>query len=120
MRRDTIPHFATDLDHWPREIYNLIRPHEALGDKPPLTRFRPSPRPRPPKLPEVVYPPDAAVRLVSSTGFIRWLNYRIQTGAGLARQWVRVEDRDSEVALFYAWKEIRVIAISTLRADTLN
>jgi transposase InsO family protein len=120
VRRDTIPHFATDLDHWRCEIYNPIRPHEALGDKPPLTRFRPSPRPRPPKLPAVVYPFDAAVRLVSSTGYIRWLNYRIQTGAGLARQWVRVEERDSEVALFYAWKEIRVIATSALRADILN
>jgi transposase InsO family protein len=119
VRRDTIDHFTADLQEWRTDVYNPLRPHEALGDRPPLAQFRPSPRPRPPKLPEVVYPKGSTVRLVSTVGAIRWLYYRIQAGAGLAGQYVRVEDRGHEVALFYAWKEIRVIATQALREDTL-
>jgi transposase InsO family protein len=119
IRRDALDHFIADLEQWRSDVYNPLRPHEALGDRPPLSRFRPSPRPRPPKLPEVVYPSGSTVRRVSTTGAIRWLYYRIQTGAGLAHQYVRVEDRGDEVAVFYAWKQIRVIATKDLREDTL-
>ena len=119
VRRDTLLHFAADLEQWRGDVYNPLRPHEALGDRPPLSHFRPSPRPRPPKLPEVVYPSGSTLRRVSSNGFIRWYYYRIQTGLGLARQWVRVEDRGHEVAVFYAWKEIRTIATEALREDIL-
>jgi transposase InsO family protein len=119
IRKDTLPHFTADLDQWRCDVYNPLRPHEALGDKPPLTRFRPSPRPRPSKLPEVVYPPGATLRRVSSAGVIQWTYYRIQTGAGLARQYVRVEDRGHEIAIFYAWKQIRLIPVNALREDTL-
>ena len=119
VRRDSLPNFAADLDEWRRDIYNTLRPHEALGNQPPLTRFEPSPRPRPQKLPAVVYPDGAALRRVSDTGFIRWRYYRIQVGQGLAHQYVRVEDRDHEVAVFFLWKQIRLIAAADLREDTL-
>lgn len=119
VRRDNLNNFAADLRQWRCDIYNPLRPHEALGDRPPLTQFRLSPRPRPARLPVVVYPSGATLRRVSSTGFIRWYYYRIQTGSGLAGQWVRVEDRGHEVAVFYAWKEIRTIATEALRQDIL-
>ena len=43
-RRDALEHFAADLEAW-RPVYNAVRPHEALGDEPPVCRWRPSPRP---------------------------------------------------------------------------
>jgi transposase InsO family protein len=119
VRRDSLPHFTADLDEWRRDVYNPIRPHESLGDRPPLTRFTASPRPRPKKLPAVVYPEGSALRRVSSTGFIRWRFYRIQVGHGLAHQYVRVEERDHELAVFFLWKQIRLIAAADLREDTL-
>lgn len=30
-RRDTLEHFHADLTHWRTEVYNPLRPHEALG-----------------------------------------------------------------------------------------
>jgi transposase InsO family protein len=54
------------LDRW-RTVYNLERPHEALGQDVPASRYRPSPRPMPAKLPEVEYDEREIVRTVSTT-----------------------------------------------------
>ena len=50
-----LAHFAADLEAW-RPVYNAVRPHEALGDEPPVTRWRPSPRRRPAAVPAVELP----------------------------------------------------------------
>lgn len=110
VRRDTIAHFEQDVNHWRSEVYNSIRPHESLGDQPPLARFRPSPRRRPDCVPEVSYDVGAVVRKVSGSGEIYWKGYRILAGTGIIGQRVRIEDRGHEVAVFYAWKEIRTLA----------
>lgn len=54
------------LDAW-RTVYNLERPHEALGQDVPASRYRPSPRPMPKKLPVVAYDEGQIVRTVSTT-----------------------------------------------------
>ena len=55
-----------------RHDYNLNRPHEALGQRPPATVYRSSSRPFPTRLREPCYGPDAAVRKVRSNGEIKW------------------------------------------------
>jgi len=65
LPRDALPEFQAGLDHWRQCVYNPLRPHEALGDRPPLVRWRPSPRPRPATLPDVAYPPGAVLRKVA-------------------------------------------------------
>ena len=109
IRRDTLEHFQHDLDQWRTRVYNAVRPHESLGDRPPVSRMRPSPRPRPPRLPPVEYPAGAFVRIVSTSGDVRWKKYRVLAGRGLVGEYVRIEERDHEVAIFYAWKQIRTI-----------
>ena len=52
--------------------YNEERPHEALGDWPPVTLYQPSPRALPSRLPALEYPGHWEVRRVSSTGSITW------------------------------------------------
>ena len=54
------------FDRW-RDIYNLDRPHEALGQETPASRYRPSPRAMPERLPQVEYDDHEIVRTVSST-----------------------------------------------------
>ncbi len=54
------------FDRW-RDIYNLDRPHEALGQEVPASRYRPSPRRMPDRLPEVEYDSHEIVRAVSTT-----------------------------------------------------
>jgi hypothetical protein len=40
----------------------------------------------------------------------------LRVGAGLVGEWVRIEERDPDIALFYAWKEIRCLPASALRS----
>lgn len=57
------------FDDW-IEVYNHQRPHEAIGDRPPASRFRRSPRDYPEQLPPIAYPDDCLVRRVDSQGRI--------------------------------------------------
>jgi transposase InsO family protein len=118
-RRDCLEHFRSDLSDWRLQVYNSVRPHEALGDQPPLTRFQPSPRPRPKDLPKVEYPSDAQLRKVSGAGDIRWRGYRILASHGLIGEHVRIEENDYEIQVFYSWKKIRSIPLSTLNRDKM-
>jgi transposase InsO family protein len=57
------------FDHY-RDVYNLERPHEALGLAVPATRYQPSPRLYPEALPPLAYPVGEVVRAVKSKGEI--------------------------------------------------
>jgi transposase InsO family protein len=59
------------LDPW-RDVYNLQRPHEALGMRPPATRYQPSTRDFPAKLPAIEYAPGDIVRMVRKDGYLKY------------------------------------------------
>jgi transposase InsO family protein len=107
--------FAAGLDRWRRDVYNLVRPHEALGDVPPVARWRPSPRPRPDRLPAIEYPPGAVLRRVSTAGDVRWRCAKLLAGHGLIGEQVRVEEVDGAVVLWYGTHRIRQIPLDQLR-----
>jgi hypothetical protein len=115
-RRDREDHFRDDCRDW-RHVYNTLRPHEALGDRPPASRWAPSPRRRPDRLPEPdsFYPAGRGrgddLRTVDGSGAIGFGGYRILCGRGIAGQRVRVERRgDGELAVFYCWKQFRLLS----------
>jgi transposase InsO family protein len=54
------------FDAW-REVYNFERPHEALEQQVPASRYRPSQRSMPDRLPEPEYESHEIVRVVSAT-----------------------------------------------------
>jgi transposase InsO family protein len=61
-----LPQTQHALDRW-RSIYNHERPHEALGQNTPASRYRASPRTMPAKLPVVTYDAGEIVRSVDRT-----------------------------------------------------
>jgi transposase-like protein len=117
--RSTLAAFDRDVQRWRREVYNPLRPHEALDGRPPLTRYAPSPRPRPAELPAVSYEAGSVTRKVDKGGDVSWRGYRILVGAGLHGERVRVEDRGHEVAVFYCWKEVRCLTGAQLARGRL-
>jgi hypothetical protein len=74
--------------------YNEERPHEALGQKPPASVYRPSPRPMPSRLPEPDYPPEGAVRRVRSNGEIKWRGDLVGISTALVGEFVCIEETD--------------------------
>lgn len=114
LPHDSLPPFQAGLDHWRTCVYNSRRPHEALGDVPPASRWKPSPRPRPAAIPEIQFPAGAVLRKVATTGDIRWRCARILAGQGLVGQYVRVEETEGVLRLWYGVKCIREVPLDRL------
>lgn len=107
--------FEAGLEHWRCAVYNALRPHESLGDVAPVCRWRASTRARPARLPDVEYAPGSVLRRASSGGVIRWRGAKLLAGNGVVGQWVRIEQTDSAVELWYGPYRIRQIPLDQLR-----
>jgi len=115
LQRDCLKRFTDEINRWRSDIYNSKRPHEALGDQPPASHWQPSSRSRPTSLPQVSYPTGSLLRKVSSSGDIRWKQFRILAGRGITGQVVRIEEHHDRVDLYYSWKLIRSINSQSLK-----
>jgi hypothetical protein len=73
-----------------RYEYNYERPHEALGQEPPISCYAPSPRPYPRRLQEPSYPSADQVRQVRHNGEIRWSSSTIYVSNALIGEHVGV------------------------------
>lgn len=85
----SIPACQVAFDGW-RDQYNLIRPHEALGQKPPITRYRHSARTFPDQLPTVEYDDADTVRKVRRHGQLAFNGRDYFVGEGLTGQLVAI------------------------------
>lgn len=98
------------FDHW-RDRYNLIRPHEALAQTPPVTRYQPSGRLYPDQLPAIEYEPGDHVLKVRTKGQVHYKGHVIFIGEGLAAEHIaiRPSSTDGVLKVFFCHKEIREI-----------
>jgi transposase InsO family protein len=84
-----------------REEYNTQRPHQALGQVSPATRYAPSPRPYPARLEAPQYPSFTDVRRVRSNGEIKWHGELVFLSEALAGELVGItEGHDSWLVSF--------------------
>jgi transposase InsO family protein len=96
------------FDAW-RTVYNLDRPHQALGQEVPASRYQVSPRPMPYRVPQVEYDEHEIVRTVPTTkDYIsfkgrRWLVPRAFRGEQLA---IRPLSIDGHYGIFFASRHI--------------
>jgi putative transposase len=78
-----------------RHDFNDNRPHEALGQLTPTSRYRASPRPYPGRLEEPWYDADHAVRRVRSSGEIKWGGEFIYVSEALAGEPVGIAETEA-------------------------
>jgi transposase InsO family protein len=103
------------LDRW-RTVYNLDRPHEALGQQVPASRYRPSPRAFPKRLPQVAYDDSEIVRRVpTSNDYVcfkgrRWKVPQAFRGENVA---IRALTADGRYGIFFAAHQIADIDLTT-------
>jgi len=84
-----------------RQEYNQVRPHEALGDEPPATVWRPSPRPCPDRIAGPEYPGHFIPRLVSNAGHFRLKSRQIFISNALKQEVLGLEEIDDGVWSIY-------------------
>jgi len=84
-----------------RYEYNFERPHEALGMDFPGSRYRPSTRARPEKLPEMEYCSKALLRKVRKDGWISFDGHCFEVGRGLHGEQVEVREHDDGIEIYY-------------------
>lgn len=96
------------FDRW-LEVYNFQRPHQALDLNVPASRYRPSPRPMPERVPEVEYDEHEIVRTVPSTkAYISFKGqlWKVPQAFCGERVAVRALDGDGNYGIFFASYQI--------------
>lgn len=81
--------------------YNEERPHEALNDQPPATRYQPSPRSLPARLPPLEYPGHMEIRRVAGPGHVSWRGQPLYLTEVLRGQDVGFEEVDEGIWILY-------------------
>ena len=77
-----------------RAHYNAERPHEALHQETPASRWTRSPRPMPDRIEEPWYDADHQVRRVRTAGEIQWRGQLVFIGAALSGETVGLAERE--------------------------
>jgi transposase InsO family protein len=116
--RSSVRAYRRDALRW-QVFYNTVRPHEAIGDVPPVDRWRPSERRRPAKVPEPQHPAGSVLRKVAADGSISWKSRRIMAGCGLVGRPVRVLETESSAELYFAHVRIRSVPLDPPRGRTM-
>ena len=101
------------FDRW-RDEYNQIRPHEALEQKTPSTRYAQSARFFPAELPPVEYDEGETVRKVSRHGQISYSGRLYFVGEGLFKENVviRPTENDGVLSIVFCHKEVGQIDLT--------
>jgi len=101
------------FDDW-RMVYNLERPHQALDQDVPASRYLPSPRPMPPHLSPVEYDAHDIVRTVSTTkAYVSFKGrpWKVPKAFCGERVAIRPRGADGHYGVFFGSREIAHIAL---------
>lgn len=102
------------FDRW-RQIYNCERPHQALDFDVPASRYRPSPRSMPERLPKVDYAASDIVRTVGpSKPYISFKGrlWHVSKAFMGERVALRPQSKDGRYAIFFATRQIATIDLN--------
>ena len=81
--------------------YNEERPHEALDNDTPASRYRSSPRPYPERLTPIEYPGHFLVKRVTSAGTIRFRRKLVYVSVALEDELIAFEESADGLWMVY-------------------
>ena len=106
-----------------RSSYNEERPHEALGQQPPASRYCPSARQYPRRVDEPEYDSGTKVRRVRNNGEIKWQGQKVYLSKALCGEPVGLIPQDDRLwSIRYGPLQIGLLdsyANDTLHTPTL-
>jgi putative transposase len=106
------------FDAW-RLIYNLERPHQALDQDVPASRYRPSARAMPERVPQVEYDAGDIVRLVPVTkSYIRFKGrfWKVPQAFQGERVAIRARNGDGQYAICFGAHPIATIDLTNSKS----
>ena len=80
---------------------NTERPHDALQQEPPASRYGVSPRAYPPTLPTIEYPRRFLIKKITDAGTFRFQKYLLHPANALVDQHIGLEETDDGVWSIY-------------------
>lgn len=113
-RFSDLDHAQRAFDRW-RNIYNTVRPHEALGQDVPVSRYRPSLRAMPTQLPVPEYNSGDILRSVGTTkAYISFKGrlWGVPDAFAGERVAIRPLSRDGLLGVFFAARQIATIDLN--------
>jgi transposase InsO family protein len=102
-----------------RHVYNEIRPHQALDDETPASRYVPSTKTYDPHPPDWSYPKGAEVRKLNSAGCLEYAGGRSFISEALAGERVWCRRIDDLLVIRYRHMYVREIDLSTGRTTAV-
>jgi transposase InsO family protein len=118
QRFDDLAQAQRAFDRW-REVYNFERPHEALAQCPPVSRYQPSRRPMPGQLPTVEYDADEIVRTVPTTkDYVSFKGrlWKVPQAFRGERVAIRPLNADGHYGVFFGSRRIAIIDLTAGQA----
>jgi len=103
------------FDAW-REVYNFERPHEALDQQVPASRYHPSQRSMPERLPQPEYDSHEIVRTVSSTkAYIsfRGRSWKVPQAFCGERLAIRPTSNSAQYGVFFAAHQVATLDLTS-------
>jgi putative transposase len=80
-----------------QQEYNTERPHKALGQQTPASRYRHSPRPYPERLPPLEYPGHFLVKKITTGGTFRFQSRLLYLANAMVDQHIGLEETDDGI-----------------------
>jgi transposase InsO family protein len=113
-----IEHIQINFDKW-RDIYNIERPHEALGVDVPINRFKPSYRSYSEKLDEIEYAPEDKIRKVDQGGRIHFEGRSIFVGSAFIEERIGIREiSEGIMQFFYSHQKLGELDLRTIQKNT--
>ena len=111
---ESLAESQTTFDEW-WQVYNYVRPHEALNLLPPASRYQPSPRPFPVVLPPVTYEANDVIRKVDKVGKIYFLGRTFHISSAFRYQPVALRSSQPEgvFQVFFCQQQVAQIDLRT-------
>jgi transposase InsO family protein len=107
------------FDQW-RTVYNLERPHQALAQEVPASRYIPSPRSMPARLPQIEYDEHEVVRTVGTTkAYVSFKGQAWKVPQAFRGERVAIRPRgvDGQYGVFFGARQIADILLAGAGAD---
>jgi transposase InsO family protein len=110
------------FDRW-RSVYNFDRPHQALDLQVPASRYRPSLRAMPDRLPQIAYDEHEIVRIVPTTNdYVRFKgrSWKVPQAFRGERVAIRPRSTDGHYGVFFGSRQIAHIDLRQAITDEVT